>query len=374
MKKKFCGLCIIALIPLLLVSIMSCSSPATTESTVTTTKTSTATVTSTSTTTSKVVTWKIQAFVAPGNIMYDGYLVPFAELANERLQGKIKLELYPAGAILSAPEILKGVGAGVVQMGMGYPGYDVGIIPEAHIPSNLPIAITDATQPLDFLYNYQNGAAINELNAVYNSKGVQILSISYVHDPNHVMTTFPVTDISDFQGKKIRSAGTWAEAVKATGATQTNMALGDVYTGLQTGVIDGVSGGISTLEEFKWKEILKYVVEPAWHYGGCNDIIVNLDEWNNLPDDVKTILQDTAREVAAKNLVPYSEEKYLSIHDAATAAGVQFVTLPGNEGETFKSFASAPWNATKGLTPGIDELMKLFESWCNENGLKYPGN
>ena len=320
------------------------------------------------------VSWKLQSFTVPASTMWEGFLVPFVDLVKQKSQGKFEIALQAPGAIVQPPEITKAVGQGVIPVGLTSPGYDGGFIPESYVLTGLPFSYTDALQQADFWYSYKGGAAFKAAADAYNAKRVQPIALLILHDPMVIMTQFPVSAVSDFQGKKIRATGAHAEAIKALGARQVTLGLGDVYNALQTGVIDGHFMAISGLESYKWKEVTKYVIEPAWLYCSPSLLEVNVDEWNKLPDDFKKIFQDTAREVVAKNLLPYSDKKNKEYVDSATKAGVKWITLSPAEAGKYRAGTLPLWQYAEKISPKTGEMVQLLKTYLKEKGVSFPGN
>jgi TRAP-type C4-dicarboxylate transport system substrate-binding protein len=322
---------------------------------------------------SNTIGWKLQSFTAAGSNIWKNYLVPFADLVKERSQGRLDITLYPPGAIVSSPEVTKAVGSGVVEAGLTSPGYDGGIIPESYILAGLPFAFSDALQQLDFWYAYKGGTPFQMVTEAYKLKGIIPISLLSFEDPMVIMTQFPVSQVSDFQGKKIRCTGAHAEAVRALGATPISLPITDVYTSLQTKVIDGHFMALSGLEDFGWKDVVKYVVKPEWMQNSPSLLEVNSDAWNKLPDDLKKIVMDTAREVDIKNLIPACKDKDASVAKTIATAGIKIQTLTGAEAVKFRADTVALWSQAEGRSPANGQLVKMLKDYLTDKGINYPG-
>jgi len=319
------------------------------------------------------VSWKLQSFTASGSNLWRNYLVPFAALVKERSQGRLDITLYPPGTIVSSPEVTKAVGSGVVESGLTSPGYDGGIIPESYILTGLPFAFSDALQQLDFWYTYEGGIAFRVVSDAYKLKGIVPISLLSFEDPMVIMTQFPVSRGSDFQGKKIRCTGAHAEAVKALGATPVSLPITEVYTSLQTRVIDGHFMALSGLEDFGWKDVVKYVVKPEWMQNSPSLLEVNSAAWDKLPDDLKKILMETAREVNIKSLIPACKDAYAGIEKTINKAGIKIQTLTGDEAVKYRVATAALWSQAEGRSPANARLVKMLKEYLTGKGINYPG-
>jgi TRAP-type C4-dicarboxylate transport system substrate-binding protein len=82
------------------------------------------------------------------------------------------------------------------------------------------------------------------------------------------------------------------------GANPTPMALSEVFTALQTGVIDGQENPFAQIYSSKFQEVQKYLSLTGHVYTPAY-ITVGIEKWNSLPADVRQILKETARETQA---------------------------------------------------------------------------
>lgn len=321
--------------------------------------------------TAKVYQWKMQTYVPePGNI-YQGYMLPFVEEIAKRTGGRIQITPYPANAIVASTELLVATAEGVIECAVSTTGYDTGIIPEAYVPTNMPYGWTETSQPLDFWYNNQE--AWNIVDTAYRKKNIKLVALLNHDDPMTFLTTFPVQSVSDFKGKIIRSSGNWAPMVSALGASQVNMSIVDVYHSLEKGVIDGVFMAVSGLSDFKWDEVIQYVLMPYAMVGGGVDVIVNLDAFNDLTPELQKIFVDTAREVNITHLIPYSRDITEKSIAAAKAKGVSFNRLPDAEVKKMHLAALEMWKKIASLNANTARQMELMRKYLDEKGIDYPG-
>lgn len=316
--------------------------------------------------------WKLQSFVSAGNTHYDGFLPKFTELVKTRSGGRMNMTIYPAGAIVAPTEVTKAVSQDVVECALAAQGYDVSIVPESYVANVLPNSFKDGASYVDFWYNYKGGAAFNILNTAYEAKGVHMISLNAYTAPYAIMTMFPVTKVEDLKGKKIRSAGSWSQAVAATGATQVTMDLADVYNSLQTKVIDGVFMTIAGLDAYKWIEVVKYVIQPYWADVGAACFEANLAEWNKLSPDLQKIITDSARETNLNTLIPLGDQRIADLYTRSKAKGIQFLTLQGDEAVKYQAATVALWKYVETLNATSVQEMNLSKEYLDSKGIPYP--
>lgn len=105
---------------------------------------------------------------------------------------------------------------------------------------------------------------------------------------------------ADLAGVKLRMPGTdaWQFLGKALGASPTPMAFTEVYTGLQSGAIDGQDNPLPTDKEKKFYEVTKQIVLTG-HLADMNFLALNMNVWNGLTPDQQATMQKAADDAAA---------------------------------------------------------------------------
>lgn len=108
------------------------------------------------------------------------------------------------------------------------------------------------------------------------------------------MKARPVNDPADLRGAKMRvpTSPMLLSLFKALGASPTSMNVSDLYTALQTGVVDGQENPLSIIRTRNFNEVQKYcsLTNHAWD---VNIQVMSPDSWQSLPDDLKAIVAGT---------------------------------------------------------------------------------
>ncbi len=162
----------------------------------------------------------------------------------------------------------------------------------------------------------------------------------------YVYTTFKPklskTTGIDLKGIKMRSTGLYKPFLAAMEAIPVSMAPGDVYTGLERGVVLGMAWPKGSITKYGWEKFLKYKITPNF-YGATFMTIINKKKWESLTQaerDFLTKLSATyekrSDEVVAKNLA--ADEARLE------KAGVQTFALEGEYAKAYlKTIYGAKW-------------------------------
>jgi TRAP-type C4-dicarboxylate transport system substrate-binding protein len=173
-------------------------------------------------------------------------------------------------------------------MGAPYMAYHIGEVPAGSVESGLPGMVL-SLEELRVLYQHVGWKEV--LRKAYAEHNAYWIG-EYSTPASYVVTKKPIKSLDDFKGLKLRAVGANAKFLRNLGGVAVSVSFGEVYTGLATGIFDGVVGSaLMDLSDGKFYELVKYVY-PLPVSGSINvPIIINMDEWKKLPDDLKFILE-----------------------------------------------------------------------------------
>lgn len=133
---------------------------------------------------------------------------------------------------------------------------------------------------------------------------------------------------ADFKGKKIRApqSKVLSAALSALGAEPVALPVGDVFTALQNGTVDGMEANLGLIATNKYNEVAKFVTQDVNLFPFPAAVVINQKQFDGLPDDVKAAVQ-----AAGKNLAKNSINVFLNPAPDAT----NFVKVLCDAGLTF---------------------------------------
>ncbi|MBB3141357.1 TRAP transporter substrate-binding protein [Halomonas organivorans] len=200
------------------------------------------------------------------------------------------VQVYRFGELGESDDIMEQTQNGILQFVDQSPGFTGALIPAAQIffiPYLMP---TDMDTVLKF---FDESKAINEMfPELYAEHGLKLLQM-FPEGEMVVTADEPITQPADFDNKKIRvmTNPLLAETYSAFGATPTPLPWGEVYGGLQTGIIDGQENPIFWIESGGL-----YEVSPNLTFTGhgwfTTAMMANLDFYEGLSDEDKQLVQD----------------------------------------------------------------------------------
>ena len=243
----------------------------------------------------------------------------FAKLVEAMSGGRMKITVYGAGEIVPALGVFDAVSSGSVEMGHTAGYYYKGVIPSAAIFTAIPFGM-NATE-LNAWIHYGGGLALwHDLYQPYN-----ILPFAGGNTGMQMGGWFnkPINSVQDIRGLKMRIPGIAGEVFSGVGGSAVNIPGVEIYTSMQTGVIDATEWvGPYNDRSFGLHEVGEHYYYPGWHESSALlEFQVNLPAWKALPADLQAIIETAARainqdmldEYTARNAVSLEELKELGI-------------------------------------------------------------
>jgi len=192
--------------------------------------------------------------------------VKFAELMKERTGGAVTVHVFPANQLGSEKDMLEQVRNGVIHISLTGPSMLAqfkgwGPIGVLSMPYVLKGTTEDELNPK--LIKLARGPLMAELNEqAAKESGIRILDMGWWYGERHLTSkTKQVVKPEDVKGLKIRTMDSPVAkaALASLGAATTPMAVSELYTALQLGVVEGQENPLNTIYSHKFYEVQKYV-------------------------------------------------------------------------------------------------------------------
>jgi len=218
----------------------------------------------------------------------------FARRANAKLGNKAKVVVFGSSQLGGDKELLQKLKLGTVDIAL---------------PSTVMSSESDVFGVFEMPYLVKDRAHMGrierelfwtQLAPEAEKKGLKILAVwenGYRHVTN---SKHPINVPADLQGIKLRvPEGKWrVKMFQAYGANPSPMKFSEVFTALQTGVMDGQENPFTQIYSAKFQEVQKYLSLTGHVYTPAY-VAVGAKKWATLPDDVRKVLEDTAKETQA---------------------------------------------------------------------------
>lgn len=237
-------------------------------------------------------------------------LEKWKELLASEGDGSIAIELYPDSQLGDKSALIDSMtlGEGVCTLADGAFYADYGV-PDFGIVFG-PFLFDS----WDDCWALEESDWYAEQCAKLEEKGLHIIASNWVYGERHTLTTKKVESVDDLAGLKVRvpTNAIQTEGFNVLGATATGMSLGDVYTALQQGTIDGAENPLSTLYGRKLHEVAKYLILDG-HVKNFTTWVCSADWYNSLTPEQQEALTNTCVEAGKYNneLQASADDEYM---------------------------------------------------------------
>ena len=228
----------------------------------------------------------------------------FAQLVEEMTDGRLKIKVYGNGELIPALEVFDAVSRGTVEMGHGAAYYWIGKLPAAQFFTTLPFGL-NAQERNAWLYF---GGGIELWEKAYEPFNLIPMAGGNTGVQMGGWFNKEINSLEDLKGIRIRMPGLAGEVFSRAGGEAVLMPGSEIFTNLQTGVIDAAEwiGPYNDLT-FGFHQVAKYYYYPGWQEpGAMTEFIFNKEAFDELPDDIKAIIRTAARAVNQNMLDEYT--------------------------------------------------------------------
>lgn len=250
------------------------------------------------------VTWKFAIEEIQGSVQ-DAYAQEFKRLVEERSQGRIKVTVYPYGALGTSADLTELVQTGSIQFAMASPGHLGSVVPEVQLFVLHYLFPEDEDQLHALLSDDQ--ALYDTLGPAYRDRQLELLSL-FTEGWMVWTANSKITQPDDFQGVKIRTmvSPLLLDAYEAYGANPTPMAYSEVYSGLQLKMIDAQVNPVFAIEEMSFYEVTG-AMTLARHAPFVASVIASRAFLERLDENDREILRAAAAEAGAETFTVQRE-------------------------------------------------------------------
>ncbi len=235
------------------------------------------------------VTMKFGHVGAPGSL-FESTVNHFAQCVGDKSGGDIEVQTFGSSQLGNDKELLQKLKLGQVDFAL--PSSVMSSVDDLFGIFEMPYIIKDR----DHMRRVQ-GAMMDKFQGAAQSNGYHIVGLAengFRHITNNIR---PINTPEDLEGVKLRTPnGTWrVKMFQQYGANPTPMAFSDVFTALQTGVIDGQENPYAQIASAKFQEVQKYLSITGHVYTPAY-ILASDRHYSGQSDEVKQVLADCASE------------------------------------------------------------------------------
>jgi TRAP-type mannitol/chloroaromatic compound transport system substrate-binding protein len=283
-----------------------------------------------------------------------------ADLVEEMSNGQMQITVYGAGEQVPAFGVFDAVSSGSHQMGQSGGYFWKGKVPAAQFFTSVPFGLT-----ADEINAWVNrGGGLELWREIY--KPFNIYPIPAGNTGTQMFGWFnkEINSLEDIKGLKMRIPGIGGEVLKEAGGIPVTLPGGELFTALQTGVIDATEwvGPYNDLT-FGFHQAAKYYYYPGWHEPGpMLELLINMDAWNSLPKHLQVIIEIATKAVNQDTLDEYLARNNQALTELIEVHGVELRKLPDDVIDEFRTISN---KILSDLAKEDEVIAKVYESYIS---------
>ena len=264
----------------------------------------------------------------------------FGELIKERTEGRYEVEVYHSAQLGQEADTIEQVRSGVIDLNRVSMAPWNSLVPATLIPS-LPYLFRSP----EHARNVMSGPIGDEIAEGFEEHGVVLLTYYDGGARSFYNSSKPVNTLEDLKGMKFRviQSDVFVDMVAALGASATPMPYGEVYSAIETGVIDGAENNFPSYESAKHFEVAKNFSLDE-HTIVPEVFVMSKIAWDKLSPEDQEIFKQAARE---------SMERQWELWDARVAESRKIVEEAGSQ------------ITTPEKQPFIDAMKPVYDKYVN---------
>lgn len=274
----------------------------------------------------------------------------FIEDVTAMSNGEIQIEMFYASSVVKSAETFDAAATGILDCDMTGGAYQTGKNPAFQFTGDLNGGYANPYQQMAWLLHGDGYAALNEL---YNAYDMEFIGW-WIPGPESLSSTSPIRGVEDFKNWKFRSPpGIITMIFEELGASPIVMDFNEIFTALETGIIDGAdAANLTNNIGLGLYDIAKHTNYPGFHSMPADHLACRKDVWDGMPAHHQAILKIGMQALALRNttinevknaensvllaeqgvnMYEWSPEELGKYRAAVQAAWVKFATTPESQ-------------------------------------------
>ncbi len=278
-----------------------------------------------------------------------------------------------SGSSVKTTEVLEAVESGVVDVGMFCICHEAQKLALNNFPMYLPFGPSNPEVSVKATRKVYD--ANPELNRQFEKYGQRVLAL-VPFEPYNLVARTPIAKAGDVKGRKVGAAGPNAFWVENAGALPVSVPGPDMYTSLQTGLIDSMIIFLSVMDTLKLFEVAPNFVDVSFGAMTVTPLTINNRRFARLPKEVQNIIVEVGRDMEAKGgaLTREIGEKTLA---AIKTRGIKITTVSEPDRQAWaEMLANSPREVARKYEAEnklpMQKVMKAYIAETEAAGYKWP--
>jgi len=310
----------------------------------------------------ETITWKFQSNVSSGCLFEAGQW--WASEVEAASDGRLKIEMYPAGQLVKTADFLDALRENVIQVATTCPPYYKGFMPEAGVLCSFPAAFKEAS---DQNYIFYELGYLDLAREAYAEHGAYL----YCCPPGgnwSLWATKPLVEKDDFKDLKVRAVSPMTEMFSSLGASAVYLPHEESYTALQLGTIGGYTTVPSLYIDLKHYEVCPYIMTPAVQPISVDGYSLSMKALEDLPDDLQTLVKSMAPSLVWKetNLAEVNDRRVLGM---GSELGFEVVPMSDDVVAAMEAATLETMEAYASENTRCAQMVEILKGYMTEMGI-----
>ena len=304
----------------------------------------------------EVIHWKCQGHWPMASTSFAGSGQALAEMVKKRTNGRLVIELFPAGALVPPKEIFNAVKRGMVPIGVTSSAYPRAQVPLFNVTSGLPLNFKHTWEAVYF----HQALGFEQMMVDACAEHGIFCSSDRIYSTELALKK-PVTKLADFNGLKLRSSGITQVYLSAIGAAASYIPGSEIYAALASGVMEGAHwGAVQGNDSLKFYDVCKYHLVTPFNFTAGDVWLVNEKALKELPEDLQKILISSLKEHFWRRTNEYLYEEAKALADVQKNQGVKVTEIDPADYNKMLEEAVKVWDDVAKKNPECAKAVQML--------------
>ncbi|WP_323771303.1 TRAP transporter substrate-binding protein [Antarctobacter sp.] len=293
-------------------------------------------------------------------------LAKFIDDVQVMSDGGIAIEMFYSSSVVATTETFDAAINGILDCDATGGAYQTGKNPAFQFVGDIMGGYETPWQQYSWLYF---GGGYDAAQELYNANNMQLIGWS-IYGQESLSSSKPIAGFEDVKGWKFRSPpGMETEIFQELGASPIVMDFTEIFTALETGIIDGAdASGLANNVGLGLYDIVKHATYPGFHSMPSDHLACNKDVWDGLTDQQRRII-DTAWQKLAFQIALANEKLNAEAAAKLVAEGVTLYDWSPEDRATFRKAAQTAWADWGTRSPEAAALLASHKEYMTQLGL-----
>ncbi|WPZ34998.1 TRAP transporter substrate-binding protein [Thalassobaculum sp. OXR-137] len=307
---------------------------------------------------------RIQTHYAPETV--SGKLAAqYIDNVQTMSNGEIQIEMFYSSSVVKSVEAFDAAATGILDCEMTSGAYQTGKNPAFQFVGDIMGGYSTPYQQLSWLYY---GGGMEAAQKLYNQFDMQLIGW-WVYGQESLSSSKPIRNADDFKDWKFRSPpGMETKIFENMGASPIVMDFTEVFTALESGIIDGAdASGLANNQSLGLYDLVKHANYPGFHSMPSDHLACNKAKWDAMPESHRRIMSVAMESLALRTALTFEKKNAEAAADLKTK-GVTLYAWSDEDLQKFRNAAQAAW-VDFATTPEAKALVESHMTYLRQLGL-----